>query len=68
MIIVFRLNKDNEKEQSFDEDIVNMGDFAMDPDLQAELNKDKEAMGDYIVDNKITESSINSLRKYIEEL
>ena len=36
-------NKDNEKEQSFDEDIVNMGDFAMDPDLQAELNKDKEA-------------------------
>ena len=33
-----------------------------------ELNKDKEAMGDYIVDNKITESSINSLRKYIEEL
>ena len=33
-----------------------------------ELNKDKEAMGDYIVDDKITESSINNLRKYIEEL
>ena len=33
-----------------------------------ELNKDKEAMGDYIVDDKITESSIDSLRKYIEEL
>lgn len=33
-----------------------------------ELNKDKEAMGDYIVDNKITESSVDSLRKYIEEL
>lgn len=33
-----------------------------------ELNKDKEAMGDYIVDDKITESSINNLKKYIEEL
>ena len=32
-----------------------------------ELVNDKEALSDYIVDEKITEKGINSLRKYIEE-
>ncbi len=32
-----------------------------------EIVNDKEALADYIVDEKITEKGINSLRKYIEE-
>lgn len=30
--------------------------------------EDKSAISDYIIDNKITQSSINSLRKYLQEL
>lgn len=33
-----------------------------------EIVNDKEALGDYIVDDKITSKGINSLRKYIEDL
>lgn len=33
-----------------------------------ELINDKEAIADYIVDERITEKGLNSLRKYIEEL
>lgn len=33
-----------------------------------EIIEDKEAISDYIVDDKISDKSINSLRKYIEEL
>lgn len=33
-----------------------------------ELVTDKQALSDYIVDDKLTEKSIDSLRKYIEEL
>ena len=32
------------------------------------LINDKEAIADYIVDERITEKGLNSLRKYIEEL
>ena len=33
-----------------------------------EIVEDKEAISDYIVDNKITTKSLNSLKKYIQEL
>ena len=49
---------DYENAQSFDEDIVNMGDFAMDPDLMAELNKDKEA--------KERNEEIDNIKKGVE--
>jgi len=33
-----------------------------------EIVEDKEAISDYIIDNKITAKSLNSLKKYIQEL
>lgn len=34
----------------------------------ADIVKTKEALSDYIIDNKLTDSSLEKLRKYIEEL
>ena len=33
-----------------------------------EIVKDKAALADYVIDDTITESGLDSLRKYIEEL